>query len=81
MLRRIYPEKSGCGLVATIPSLWLHVDAAWAGLSMACPEHRDLCLLDDINKYADSLCTNFHKVRLFSIRTCSLNSHDVSPHS
>ncbi|KAI9571713.1 pyridoxal phosphate-dependent transferase [Boletus coccyginus] len=49
------------GIVAATPSLWLHVDAAWAGVSMACPEYRDLCLLNDINKYADSFCTNFHK--------------------
>ncbi|KAF8141304.1 pyridoxal phosphate-dependent transferase [Boletus edulis] len=48
-------------IFAAVPSLWLHVDAAWAGVSMACPEYRDLCLLDDINKYADSVCTNFHK--------------------
>lgn len=61
MLRRRYPDKSWDGIVATVPSLWLHVDAAWAGVSMACPEYRDLCLLDDINKYADSFCANFHK--------------------
>ncbi|KAN0074486.1 Pyridoxal phosphate-dependent transferase [Tylopilus felleus] len=48
-------------IVAAAPSLWLHVDAAWAGVSMACPEYRNLCLLDNINKYADSVCTNFHK--------------------
>ncbi|KAH0829225.1 pyridoxal phosphate-dependent transferase [Lanmaoa asiatica] len=54
-------------IVTAIPSLWLHVDAAWAGVSMACPEYRDLCLLDDINKYADSFCTNFHKARFFSL--------------
>ncbi|KAF8547822.1 hypothetical protein OG21DRAFT_1599606 [Imleria badia] len=48
-------------IVTATPSLWLHVDAAWAGVAMACPEYRDLCLLKDINKYADSVCTNFHK--------------------
>jgi glutamate/tyrosine decarboxylase-like PLP-dependent enzyme len=54
--------------VTTQPSLWLHVDAAWAGVSMACPEYRELCLLDDINKYADSFCTNFHKAGALSRR-------------
>ncbi|KAF9232241.1 pyridoxal phosphate-dependent transferase [Melanogaster broomeanus] len=49
------------------PSMWLHIDAAWAGVALACPEYRDLCYLDDINKYADSFCTNFHKWGLVSI--------------
>jgi glutamate/tyrosine decarboxylase-like PLP-dependent enzyme len=46
------------------PSIWLHVDAAWAGVTLACPEYRDIAQLGNINKYADSFCTNFHKVRL-----------------
>ena len=40
---------------------WLHVDAAWAGMSYACPEYRDAGRLADVNAYADSFCTNFHK--------------------
>ncbi|KAL4071261.1 pyridoxal phosphate-dependent transferase [Scleroderma yunnanense] len=48
-------------ILASHPSIWLHVDAAWAGMAMACPEYRELCLLDEINKYGDSFCTNFHK--------------------
>ncbi|KAH7883152.1 pyridoxal phosphate-dependent transferase [Phlebopus sp. FC_14] len=48
-------------ITAQHQSLWLHVDAAWAGVSLACPEYRELCLLEDVNKYADSFCTNFHK--------------------
>lgn len=43
-------------------SIWLHVDAAWAGVALACPELRDTVQLDSINTYADSFCTNFHKV-------------------
>jgi aromatic-L-amino-acid decarboxylase len=43
--------------------VWLHVDAAWAGVSFACPEYRQQGQLDAINTYADSFCTNFHKVR------------------
>ncbi|KAG1818039.1 pyridoxal phosphate-dependent transferase [Suillus subaureus] len=43
------------------PSLWLHVDAAWAGVALVCPEYREACQLPAINTYADSFCTNFHK--------------------
>jgi hypothetical protein len=48
------------------PSLWIHVDAAWAGMALACPEYRELAGLDAINKYAFSFCTNFHKVLMLS---------------
>ncbi|TCD60569.1 hypothetical protein EIP91_009853 [Steccherinum ochraceum] len=48
-------------VVKTYPSLWIHVDAAWAGVTLACPEFREIAMLDSINKYADSFCTNFHK--------------------
>ncbi|KAA1472514.1 hypothetical protein DENSPDRAFT_821425 [Dentipellis sp. KUC8613] len=43
------------------PSMWLHVDAAWAGVTLSCPELRDKAQLSGINTYADSLCVNFHK--------------------
>lgn len=43
------------------PSLWIHIDAAWAGVTLACPELRETALLDSINRYGDSFCTNFHK--------------------
>ncbi|OBZ66739.1 Tyrosine decarboxylase 1 [Grifola frondosa] len=43
------------------PSVWLHVDAAWAGVTMACPEYRGTARLEDINKFATSFGTNFHK--------------------
>jgi glutamate/tyrosine decarboxylase-like PLP-dependent enzyme len=42
--------------------LWIHVDAAWAGVALACPEYREVAYLDAINTYAHSFCTNFHKV-------------------
>ncbi|KAF8317413.1 hypothetical protein DL93DRAFT_2125123 [Clavulina sp. PMI_390] len=42
-------------------TLWLHVDAAWAGVSYSCPEFRGPGRLADVNTYADSFCTNFHK--------------------
>lgn len=43
------------------PFLWLHVDAAWAGVAYACPEYREAYHLPAINNYVDSFCTNFHK--------------------
>ncbi|CAL1713657.1 unnamed protein product [Somion occarium] len=43
------------------PDVWIHVDAAWAGVTLACPEFRETAQLDNINRYADSFCTNFHK--------------------
>ncbi|KAF8317412.1 hypothetical protein DL93DRAFT_2154308 [Clavulina sp. PMI_390] len=48
-------------LVKTFDHFWLHVDAAWAGVSYACPEFRKKGRLADVNAYADSFCTNFHK--------------------
>ena len=44
------------------PYLWVHVDAAWAGVACACPEYREMCHLDTINEFVDSFCTNWHKV-------------------
>ncbi len=38
--------------------LWLHVDAAMAGMAALCPEHRGM--FDGLER-ADSLCTNPHK--------------------
>ncbi|PCH37501.1 PLP-dependent transferase [Wolfiporia cocos MD-104 SS10] len=43
------------------PDLWIHVDAAWAGVTLACPEYREVAQLDNINKYAWSVGTNYHK--------------------
>lgn len=41
---------------------WVHVDAAWAGVALSCPEYRDRGQLLHINSQAHSFCTNFHKV-------------------
>ncbi|KAJ6614656.1 pyridoxal phosphate-dependent transferase [Mycena sp. CBHHK59/15] len=49
------------GVIAQEHCVWIHIDAAWAGVALACPEFRELCQLDAINQYADSFCTNFHK--------------------
>ena len=45
--------------VAAAPhGVWVHVDAAWAGVAGLCPEHRGL--LDGV-ELADSFCTDAHK--------------------
>lgn len=51
-----------CIIVKDYPDVWLHVDAAWAGAILACPEYREVGHLDDINKYVTSVGTNLHKV-------------------
>ncbi|CDZ97260.1 aromatic-l-amino-acid decarboxylase [Phaffia rhodozyma] len=43
------------------PGVHFHIDAAWAGMSYACPEFRGLGKLDEVNQYADSWSSNFHK--------------------
>jgi len=40
------------------------VDAAWAGAAFSCPEFREHCRVPAINESADSICINFHKVRI-----------------
>ncbi|OAX35426.1 hypothetical protein K503DRAFT_370304 [Rhizopogon vinicolor AM-OR11-026] len=54
-------------VVKSHPFLWLHVDAAWAGVALVCPEYREVCQLPAINSYADSFCTNFHKWGLIQL--------------
>ncbi|EJU05861.1 hypothetical protein DACRYDRAFT_75274 [Dacryopinax primogenitus] len=49
------------GPIAKEAGLWMHVDAAWAGITLSCPEYREKAYLKDINLHADSFCTNFHK--------------------
>ena len=45
------------------PGIWLHIDAAWLGAAFSCPELRERCRVPAINRFADSLCVNFHKVQ------------------
>ncbi|KAI0768182.1 aromatic-L-amino-acid decarboxylase [Trametes elegans] len=70
------------------PSIWLHVDSAWAGVAMACPEFRTYGKIDAINKYAESYGTNFHKWGLVNFdasmlwvrnRTNLTDALDVTP--
>ena len=51
-------------LVRDYPDIWLHIDAAWLGAAFSCPEFRERCRVPAINKYADSIGVNFHKVRI-----------------
>jgi aromatic-L-amino-acid/L-tryptophan decarboxylase len=46
------------GEVCARHGVWLHVDAAWAGVAMVCPEHRHL--IDGL-ELAHSFCTDAHK--------------------
>lgn len=43
------------------PDLWIHVDAAFAGVCLALPEMRKACYLDVINRKVNSFSTNLHK--------------------
>lgn len=47
------------GGVAAEQGLWLHADAAWAGVAAVCPELR--WLNDGVAEHADSYVTNPHK--------------------
>lgn len=76
-LSRFYPAEQ-------CPELWIHIDAAWAGAALGCPEFRELLHLDAINKYAQSFCMNPHKVCFVllkcMIRICSIgNNPPVGP--
>ena len=44
--------------VAAARGVWVHVDAAWAGVAAVCPEHR--WVVDGV-ELVDSFCTNAHK--------------------
>ncbi|KAF9453963.1 hypothetical protein P691DRAFT_526375 [Macrolepiota fuliginosa MF-IS2] len=70
------------------PSLWIHVDAAWAGVALSCPEYRDKLYHAEINEMATSFCTNFHKWGLVNFdcstlwvrdRTLLTEALDITP--
>lgn len=50
--------------------MFLHIDAAWAGMAWALPEQREPLRLAEVNKYADSVCTNAHKWGLVGFDCC-----------
>ncbi|MEJ7650629.1 MAG: pyridoxal-dependent decarboxylase [Nakamurella sp.] len=47
------------GSLAQEFGIWLHVDAAWAGVAAVCPELR--WVIDGVGEFADSFVTNPHK--------------------
>ncbi len=53
-LREISQVLSG----ASDPPIWLHIDAAWAGAALVCPEHR--AMIEGVER-ADSFNFNPHK--------------------
>ncbi|KAJ3880065.1 pyridoxal phosphate-dependent transferase [Lentinula edodes] len=59
-------------VVTDFPDIKIHVDAAWAGMALVCPEFREMCYLKDINAIADSFSTNFHKWGLTNFDACPL---------
>ncbi|KXN87356.1 Aromatic-L-amino-acid decarboxylase, partial [Leucoagaricus sp. SymC.cos] len=70
------------------PSLWIHVDAAWAGVALSCPEYREKLYHAEINEIATSFCTNFHKWGLVNFdcstlwvrdRTLLTEALDITP--
>jgi aromatic-L-amino-acid decarboxylase len=63
-----------CLSVKSRAPLWVHVDAAWAGVALSCPEYREKCYLNEINDFAHSFCTNFHKVCILSVRSMHSSS-------
>ncbi|KAI0031280.1 pyridoxal phosphate-dependent transferase [Vararia minispora EC-137] len=65
-------KELGALLKEDYPDIWLHVDAAWAGCALSCPEYRERAQLEGINLYADSLCINFHKWGLINFDCSAL---------
>ncbi|ORX34523.1 putative aromatic-L-amino-acid decarboxylase [Kockovaella imperatae] len=53
------------------PTLFFHVDAAWAGVAYSVPSLRESLRHAEVNEYADSFCTNMHKWGLVGF-DCSL---------
>ncbi|MCO5590158.1 hypothetical protein L7F22_044127 [Adiantum nelumboides] len=49
------------------PDIWLHIDAAYAGVCLALPEMRSKCHLDVINRRVNSFSTNLHKWGLITL--------------
>ena len=65
-----------CGEIAREQGLWLHVDAAYAGAALVCPEHR--WMIDGV-ELADSFCFNPHKWLLTSFDCSALWVKDRRP--
>ncbi|ELU38434.1 aromatic-L-amino-acid decarboxylase [Rhizoctonia solani AG-1 IA] len=88
LLENIVASLTSKFSVTKYPDIWLHIDAAWAGVALACPEFREISYLGAINAYAHSFCTNFHKWGLVNFdcstlwvrdRTLLTDALDVTP--
>ncbi|KAE8226461.1 hypothetical protein CF319_g945 [Tilletia indica] len=60
------------------PNMWLHIDAAYAGVALALPELRESSHLDAINAHIDSFSTNAHKWGLTQFDCSPLHVKDRS---
>ncbi|KAK0550248.1 hypothetical protein OC846_003728 [Tilletia horrida] len=58
------------------PNLWLHVDAAYAGVALALPELRQSSHLEAINAHVDSFSTSAHKWGLVQLECSPLHVKD-----
>ncbi|MGH3096301.1 MAG: aminotransferase class I/II-fold pyridoxal phosphate-dependent enzyme [Streptosporangiales bacterium] len=65
------------GAVCRRYGVWLHVDAAYAGVAAVCPEFRTLT--DGVGEYADSYCTDPHKWLLTNFDCSMLWVRDRRP--
>ena len=59
-----------CAVARAHPSMWVHVDAAYGGVTFALPEARPAATLAAINAHCHSFSTNLHKWGLVNIE-CS----------
>jgi aromatic-L-amino-acid decarboxylase len=50
--------------------IWLHIDAAFAGVAAVCPEFR--WIHEGVSEFADSYCTNPHKWMLTTVGSSTL---------
>jgi aromatic-L-amino-acid decarboxylase len=64
-----FDDLPGIHIICYQHQMWLHVDAAFAGSALICPEYRNL--MNGI-EYADSFCFNMHKWMLVNFDCSTL---------
>lgn len=57
-------------VVREFDTMFMHVDAAWAGVAFALPECRAGLRQPEVSEFADSFCTNMHKWGLVGFDCC-----------
>ncbi len=65
------------GSITSELGIWLHVDAAWAGVAAVCPELR--WINDGVGEFADSYVTNPHKWLLTTFDCSTFWVRDRAP--